>query len=61
MGGLSGIETALIFVVGLGGLVIGLVVLFSSLDWWIEHFADLMVQRSARRRKKALTKASLDG
>jgi len=41
--------------------VIGLVVLFSSLDWWIEHFADLMVRRSERRRKKALTRPSLEG
>ena len=61
MGGLSGIETALILLVGLSGLAIGLVVLFSSLDWWIEYFADSMVQRSERRRKKALTKPSLEG
>jgi hypothetical protein len=53
MGGLSGIETALIFLVGLSGLVIGLVVLFSRLDWWIEYFADLMVNEASggvRRR-----------
>ena len=61
MGGLSGIETALILLVGLSGLAIGLVVLFSSLDWWIEYFADSMVHRSERRRKKALTKPSLEG
>jgi hypothetical protein len=61
MGGLSGIETALILLVGLSGLAIGLVVLFSSLDWWIEYCADSMVQRSERRRKKALTKPSLEG
>jgi hypothetical protein len=52
---------ALILLVGLSGLAIGLVVLFSSLDWWIEYFADSMVQRSERRRKKALTKPSLEG
>ena len=61
MGGLSGIETALIFLVGLSGLAIGLVVLFSRLDWWIEYCADLMAQRSERRRKKALTRPSLEG
>jgi hypothetical protein len=61
MGGPSGIETAMILLVGLSGLAIGLVVLFSSLDWWIEYFPDSMVQRSERRRKKALTKPSLEG
>jgi len=61
MGRLSGIETALIFLVSLSGLAIGLVVLFSRLDWWIEDFADLMVQRSERRRKKAPTKPRLEG
>jgi len=54
MGGLSGIETALVLLVGLSGLAIGLVVLFSSLDWWIEYFADSMVQRSERRRHRYL-------
>jgi hypothetical protein len=44
MGELGRLETALIFLVRLGGLAIGLFVLFSRLDWWIERFADLMVQ-----------------
>jgi len=59
--GLSGGETALLCLLGLGGFLIGLVVLFSRLDWWIERFADLMVQRRERRREKALTKPGLDG
>ena len=50
MGERSGIETALIFLVGLSGLAILSVVLFSG---WIERFADLMAQRSERRREKA--------
>jgi len=37
MGGLSGIETALIVLVSLSALAIVLVVLFSRLDWWIER------------------------
>jgi hypothetical protein len=61
MGDLGRLETALIFLVSLTGLAIGLFVLFSRLDWWIERFADLMVQRNARRREKALTKPTLDG
>jgi len=64
MGGLVGLgstETALLSLLRLGGLLIGLAVLFSRLDWWIERFADLIVQRSGRRREKALTKPSLDG
>ena len=59
--GLSSGETALLCLVGLGGLLIGLIVFFSRLDWWIERFADLIVQRSERRREKALTKPGLDG
>jgi hypothetical protein len=59
--GLSSTETALLSLLGLGGLLVGLVVFFSRLDWWIERFADLMVQRSERRREKALTKPGLDG
>jgi hypothetical protein len=58
MGERSGIETALIFLVGLSGLAILSVVLFSG---WIERFADLMAQRSERRREKALTEPTLDG
>jgi hypothetical protein len=58
MGKRSGIETALIFLVGLSGLAILWVVLFSG---WIERFADLMAQRSERRREKALTEPTLDG
>ena len=64
MGGLVGLgstETALLSLLSLGGLLIGLIVFFSRLDWWIERFADLIVQRSERRREKALTKPSLDG
>jgi hypothetical protein len=64
MGGLVGLSstaTALLSLLSLGGLLIGLVVFFSRLDWWIERFADLIVQRSERRREKALTKPSLDG
>ena len=64
MGGLVGLgsgATALLSLLSLGGLLIGLVVFFSRLDWWIERFADLIVQRSERRREKALTKPSLDG
>jgi len=59
--GLSGTETALLSLLSLGGLLIGLVLLFRKLDWWIERFADQIVQRSERRREKALTKPSLDG
>jgi hypothetical protein len=59
--GLSSTATALLSLLSLGGLLIGLVVFFSRLDWWIERFADLIVQRSERRREKALTKPSLDG
>jgi hypothetical protein len=58
MGEPSGIETALIFLVGLSGLAILLAVLFSG---WIERFADLMAQRSERRREKVRTKPTLDG
>ena len=61
MGGLSSTATALLSLLSLGGLLIGLVVFFSRLDWWIERFADLIVQRSQRRRETALTKPSLDG
>jgi hypothetical protein len=64
MGGLVGLSstaTALLSLLSLGGLLIGLVVFFRRLDWWIERFADLIVQRSERRREKALTKPSLDG
>jgi hypothetical protein len=61
MGGLSSTATALLSLLSLGGLLIGLVVFFSRLDWWIERFADLIVQRSERRRETALTKPSLDG
>ena len=58
---LGGMVMALILLVGLSGLAIGLMVLFSRVDWWIEYFADSMVQRSERRRRKALTKPSLEG
>jgi hypothetical protein len=61
MGELGRLETALIFLVSLGGLLIGLIVLFRRLDWWIERFADLLMQRSERWREKALTKPSLEG
>jgi hypothetical protein len=62
MGGLVGLSsTVTALLLSLGGLLIGLVVLFSRLDWWIERFADLIVQRSERRRETALTKPSLDG
>ena len=62
MGGLVGLSsTATALLLSLGGLLIGLVVFFSRLDWWIERFADLIVQRSERRRETALTKPSLDG
>ena len=57
----GGTVMALILLVGLSGLAIGLMVLFSRVDWWIEYFADSMVQRSERRRRKALTKPSLEG
>jgi hypothetical protein len=64
MGGLvelSSTATALLSLLSLGGLLIGLGVFLSRLDWWIERFADLIVQRSERRRETALTKPSLDG
>ena len=59
--GLSSTATALLSLLSLGGLLIGLVVFFSRLDWWIERFADLIMQRSERRHEKTLTKPSLDG
>ena len=57
MGERTGIEIALISLVGLSGLAILLVVIFSG---WIERLADLMAQRSERRREKALTEPTLD-